>query len=220
MSSHFEGRSAQSILPQEILDYIASRQQDDLTNGSINRELAALKRMFNLALQQGRIIHKPHIPLLKENNIRQGFFEWTEFEAVSSNLVAYLKDPMKFAYFSGWRVRDEVLQLTWRNVDFEAGTVRLEPGTTKNKDGRVIYMTRQVKEVLSLSWARTKLPQRERGEIIRLVFHNAGKPIPNYYKQWHRACRAAGVAGKIPHDFRKTAVRNMVRAGIPERVAM
>ena len=127
---------------------------------------------------------------------------------------------MTFAYFTGWRPRDEVLKLPWRNVDFEAGTVRLEPGTTKTKDGRIIYMTPQVKEVLTQSWERTKLLQRDRGQIIQLVLQNEGMPIVNYYKQWHRACRAAGVAGKIPHDFRKTAVRNMVRAGIQERVAM
>ena len=220
LASDFEGRRAQSILPQDILDYIAGRQKDGLTNGLINRELAALKRMFNLALQQGRIIRKPHIPLLKENNIRQGFFEWTDFEAVRAHLPEYLLAPMTFAYFTGWRPRDEVLKLPWRNVDFEAGTVRLEPGTTKTKDGRIIYMTPQVKEVLTQSWERTKLLQRDRGQIIQLVLQNEGMPIVNYYKQWHRACRAAGVAGKIPHDFRKTAVRNMVRAGIQERVAM
>ncbi len=53
-----------------------------------------------------------------------------------------------------------------------------------------------------------------------LVFHDYGRKIANYYKRWHRACQEAGLVGRIPHDFRRTAVRNMVRAGIPERVAM
>src|SRR5215475_4194659 len=52
------------------------------------------------------------------------------------------------------------------------------------------------------------------------VFHDHGQRIVNYYKRWHRACQEASLSGKIPHDFRRTAVRNMVLAGIPERVAM
>ncbi|MBI3799963.1 MAG: tyrosine-type recombinase/integrase [Deltaproteobacteria bacterium] len=55
---------------------------------------------------------------------------------------------------------------------------------------------------------------------MAFVFHDYGHRIVNYYKRWHQACQEAGLSGKIPHDFRRTAVRNMVRVGIPERVAM
>jgi len=216
----FGGRKAKSIEPRDIATYKANRQADGLTNGSINRELAALKRMFNLALQNGNIISKPHIEMLEENNVRQGFFEWTDFESIRDRLPAYLQPPMIFAYLTGWRVRSEVLTLCWSNVDIKAGTVRLEPGTTKNKDGRVIYMTPELKSLLEAQRAKTLALQRQTDQIITLVFHNEGQPICNYYKAWHNACREAGLSGKIPHDFRRTAVRSMVRAGIPERVAM
>lgn len=62
--------------------------------------------------------------------------------------------------------------------------------------------------------------QRQTGQIIPLVFHDNGHSIVNDDKRWRWACQAAGLPGKIVHDFRRTAVRNMVRAGIPERVAM
>ena len=98
--------------------------------------------------------------------------------------------------------------------------MRLEPGTTKNKDGRVIYMTPELKSLLEAQRVNTLALQRQTDQIITLVFHNEGQPICNYYKAWQKACGEAGLSGKIPHDFRRTAVRNMVRAGIPERVAM
>jgi len=216
----FGGRKAKSIEPKDLTAYKANRIADGLANGSINRELSALKRMFNLALEHGKIISKPHIGLLEENNVRQGFFEWGDFESVRARLPEYLRGPMTFAYLTGWRERDEVVTLSWSNVDFKAGTIRLEPGTTKNKDGRVIYMTPEIRSLLEEQREKTLALQRQTEKIIPLVFHNAGQPICNYYKAWHKACREAGQSGKIPHDFRRTAVRNMVRAGIPERVAM
>jgi len=220
LGRYFGGRKAKSIEPGDISSYKAIRQGDGLANGSINRELAALKRMFNIALEHGSIIRKPHIEMLAENNVRQGFFEWPDFESVRTQLPEYLRGPMTFAYLTGWRVRDEVVTLSWSNVDFKAGTIRLEPGTTKNKDGRVIYKTQELRSLLEDQREKTLALQRQTDKIIPLVFHNEGEPICNYYKAWHKACREAGLSGKIPHDFRRTAVRNMVRAGIPERVAM
>jgi len=216
----FGGRKAKSIKTEDIRAYRTIRQDDGLANGSINRELSALKRMFNLALEHGKIISKPHIGLLEENNVRQGFFEWGDFESLRARLPEYLRGPMTFAYLTGWRERDEVVTLSWSNVDFKTGTIRLEPGTTKNKDGRVIYMTPELRSLLEEQRENTLALQRQVNQIIPLVFHNEGNRICNYYKAWHKACREAGLSGKIPHDFRRTAVRNMVRAGIPERVAM
>lgn len=112
-----------------------------VSNGEINRELTALKRMFTLAMQAGKILYRPHIPMLKEDNVRTGFFEREQFETVRKHLPEALQPVITFAYITGWRITSEVLSLQWRNVDLQAGEVRLDPGTTKNAEGRVFKLT-------------------------------------------------------------------------------
>ena len=106
-----------------------------MSNATINRELAALKRMFSLALRRGRLLHAPYIPLLREDNIRQGFFERDQFESVRAQLPGDLRGLVTLAYHTGWRMRSEIFPLQWPQVDRNVGTIRLEPGTTKNSDG-------------------------------------------------------------------------------------
>jgi integrase len=212
----FSGKRAHEVTTANVKAYIAHRQEEGAKNGSINRELAALKRAFNLALQAGRITRKPYIPMLAENNARQGFFEQWEYEAILAKLPDYLRPPVTFAYYTGWRLRSEVLKLTWQQVDLAAGTVRLEIGTTKNKDGRLIYLTDELRALLLDQWQQHLAQDRD----CSYVFPWRGRRVEKTNRSWNRACGEVGLVGKIPHDFRRTAVRNMVRAGIPERVAM
>jgi integrase len=116
----------------------------------------------------------------------------------------------------------EILNLQWRQVDLNAAEVRLDPGTTKNKDGRVIYLDGELLETMKIQRAFVLSLQRERGEIIPRVFINpeTGDRIRDFRKSWAEACKQTGLSGRLFHDFRRTAVRNMVRAGVPEVVAM
>ena len=68
--------------------------------------------------------------------------------------------------------------------------------------------------------AKTDELQRKLGVLIPVVFHIEGNPFKSYRKAWKTACRKAGLPGRIPHDLRRTAVRNLVRAGVSEVVAM
>jgi integrase len=211
----FAGKTAHGITTADVRAFIVARQEEGAALGEINLELAALKRMFNLALQAEKIYRKPYIPSLRLDNARRGFFEGWEFERLLAKLPEELRGPMSFAYWTGWR-KSEVLSLTWPQVDFEVGTVRLEPGTTKNREGRLIYMTADLRALLEQHWRAHEAAYSD----CPFVFHRNGKRIKDIRGSWDRACTEAGLSGRIPHDFRRTAVRNMVRAGIPERVAM
>ena len=212
----FGHKKAHEITSVDVQAVIIHRKEQKASNGEIGRELAALKRMFNIAKNTEKITKKPYIPTLSEGNVRQGFFERREFEIVLARLPDYLRPPILFAYQVGWRLRSEVFPLTWAQVDLETGTVRLEVGTTKSGEGRTIYLPEALREVIEVQWQ----DHIERYPACSYVFHRRGKPIKCLYEAWRKACREAGVSDKIPHDFRRTAVRNMVRAGIPERVAM
>ncbi len=160
-----------------------------------------------------------YIPLLDEDNIRTGFLNAEVFSIVCKHLPAYLQPIATFGYLTGWR-RGEILTLSWRQVDFEAGTVRLEPGTTKNREGRTIFLTPELLTLLQEQRAKTTALERQQHRIIPWVFHRQGTLIQSFRKAWRRACHQAGQPEQLFHDLRRTAVRNMVRAGIAERIAM
>lgn len=107
----------------------------------INRELAVLKCLLNLGAQQTplKVDRVPYIPMLKEDNVRKGFFEHGDFLALRTALPSYLKGFVTFAYKVGWRV-SEMRGLTWRQVDLNRGIVRPEAGETKNAEGRTVYL--------------------------------------------------------------------------------
>ena len=219
LKKYFSGMKATQITTPVIEKYILQRVDDGLANSSINRELAALKRMFNLGYKQTPpIINRvPHIPRLKENNVRKGFFEHWEFVALKGALPDYLKGFIVFAYRSGWRI-SEIASLTWSQVDRHEGIVRLEAGDSKNAEARTLYLDEELKNVLNHQWSLRKKSRK----ILPYVFLNeyGTDRIKRFDKAWKKACREAGISVKIFHDFRRTAVRNMVRSGIPERVAM
>jgi len=114
-----------------------------------------------------------------------------------------------------------VLTLEWRNVNFEAGTVSIDVGATKNKRGRKINMTLTLRQLLTEQQGLADTLKREQGVIPCRVFTTKdGKPIKSFYKAWKTACRKAGCPGRILHDFRRTAIRNFVRTQIPASIAM
>ena len=92
------------------------------------------------------------------------------------------------SYITGWRTLSEILPLQWCQVDFQAGTVTLDPGTTKNKDGRVFPFTVELRSVLEEQKARRDAMQRE-GLISPWVFTYQGRQFKRYRKSWKSACQ-------------------------------
>jgi integrase len=206
------------LTSEHIRGYIVRRQSEGLANGTINRELAALKRMLRLARQQTPplVITTPHIPHLQEDNVRQGFFTDEEYKLLRAVLPDYVKIPLIIGYWTGMRA-GEILRLRWEQLDLERGFLRLEPGTTKNGKGRLIPLVTEVREVL-WQWKQHVLAHYP---ACRWVCHYRGKrllAVPT--KSWRNACARVGLNGKLFHDLRRTAIRNMVRLGISERIAM
>jgi integrase len=210
---------ARDITSDRITKYVARRLDERAKNSTINRELAALKRAFRLAHRAGRVASLPHIDTLHENNARKGFFEREQFNAVLRYLSGDLRPVVHAAYLTGWRVQSELLSRRRQHVDLKDGWLRLEPGETKNGEGRNFPLTAELRTVLEEQIARTRELEVATGQIIPWLFHRDGKPIKDFRHAWKTACRAAGVR-RPKHDFRRTAVRNLERMGISRSAAM
>jgi len=182
---------------------------------TVNRELSALRRMFSLAVEAGRLVWKPAITMLDESdNVREGFFEPAEFDAVCRQLPTDVADAVTFAYLTGWR-RGEVIGLEWSRVtlDDERGVITLPPKKSKNKKPRTLILAGDLLALVQHRWA-------ERVPACPHVFHRDGRRLRDFRRVWQAACDAAGVHGRLFDDLRRSAVPNMVRARVPEKLAM
>jgi len=241
----FGGMRVPSITTARISEYIEERRAEGMANATINRELSALKRMLKLGLRTTppKVGQMPYIPKLEEKNTRKGFFEHGEFHALRDALPDYLRPVVTFAYHSGWR-RAEILGLTWEKVDLKAGIIRLDPGETKNDEARTLYLDAELSALMQQLVATRRLgcPYVFHVKKQRIGESQKTWKIGEFRKTWKTACIKVGlcepmrddqgkpvltkkgkvvfVPTRIFHDFRRTAVRNMIRSGIPERVAM
>jgi len=223
LEEFFGNHRAQNITFAAVERYKRVRLEMGAARSTVNTELSALSKAFKLAKRARLVAHVPPIDRFGDlDNVRQGFFEEGDFRAVLAQLPDYLQAPVEFGYYTGWRVRSEVLTLTWAQIDFVAKTVRLEPGTTKTRVGRTFPFATfpQLEHLLHAQRVRTEEHQRVTGQILPWVFHRNGQRIRGYRKAWVGACNRAGQEGKLVHDLRRTAVRNLERAGVSRSVAM
>jgi integrase len=217
----FGGRLATRIGSVELDKYVEERKTGVGTeaevqrNGTINRELAVLKAMFNHGsrLDPPLVSRVPKFPeKLRESNPRSGWLDDSQYEALQDHAKhVWLRGFLAVAYNFGFR-KGELLSLKVRQVNLRDRTIQLLPGTTKNDKGRTIKMTDDVHERLTAC-----VEGKQPGDA--LFTWDGGSPVRDYRVAWSKMCKAA----KVPillHDFRRSAIRNMIRAGVPEKTAM
>jgi integrase len=220
LDQFFSFRLVRDITPDRVTAYTAARRDEHAANATINRELAALKLMLRLGERAGKVVNRPYVGMLEERNRRTGFFEDEQFEAILTHLSEDLRPVFGTAFVTGWRVKSEILTREKSHLDLKAGWLRLEPGETKNDEGRMFPLLPRLRQILEIQVERTRQIEQETGRIIRWLFHRDGRPIKSFRRAWLTACTKAGLSGRIPHDFRRTAIRNLERAGIARSAAM
>jgi integrase len=211
LSAHFGGLRALDIRQTQIQAYIRQRLADGLKNASINRELAALRRMFSLAKKQEVLSRVPVIELLQENNVRQNFLQPADFEAIQRHLPDYLRDGLRWLYLCGGR-KNEMVSLQWRDVGDSEVVIRAE--NTKTKRSRTIPLVGELSAIIERQRSARRLD-------CQYVFHRHGKSLGDFRKAWHAARVEAGYPNTWIHDFRRSAARNLVRTpGVSMHTAM
>lgn len=216
------GPTVGNINTETSRTFARQRLAEGAGNATINRSLACLRRMLHIAHEDGRIQFVPKIRLLKEPPARNGFLELQKFEELVALLPTHLKPLIIFLYWCGVRV-GEALQIEWSQVDLDARLIQLEEEQTKNAEARVVPLPAIL--VMMLKEISPKTGRVFDGTNLRV--------------EWQKACAACGLGtrtlvkpededsyqwykyeGLIVHDLRRSAVRNLVNAGVPERVAM
>lgn len=213
----FGHHRAVEITPAHIETYKAERlaavttRKTTTARGTINWELSTLSRAFTLGREQGRVSAVPFIRKFPEGAARQGFTDRGTFDKVLAGLPPVLADVARFAYESAWR-HEEILGLTWADVNREGRLVTLQADRSKNAEARELPLVGALLEVIERRHAdRAPTPW---------VFHHGGRRWTDFRKSWAKATKAAGVAGLLFHDLRRSAVRNLDAAGVSQSVAM
>ncbi len=216
----FADRRAVGVSPDVVDRFIEARLAEGKAPATVNRETQLLGQAFRLALKRGRLATVPYIRHLPERNVRDGFFERADFEAVASHLPPYLQDFARFGYLTGIR-RGRLASMRWTDVDWDARVVWLHRGESLNKRGSKVPLEDELGEIVARRW-EARHYQGEDGQpaVSLYVFHRDGRPIGDIRKAWASACKTGGVAGRLFHDLRRSFIRNAIRSGVPEAVAM
>jgi len=175
------------------------------TPAEVNKEVVCLKTIFNRAVRHEKLSINPiaGIKRLPENNIRQSILTDDEFQALLDASEDHLKPIIEMAYYMGMR-RDEIVKLTWPEVDIKRGFIRLGKERTKTDCGRSIPLHPVVRATLE------RIPRSIHTERVYL---RNGQPFDEIKHSFQTACKNAGLTNFCFHDLRHCALNNLRRAG-------
>jgi integrase len=216
---------APAITTEKAREYLLKRRAEGAADGTIQQEMALLKRTFSLAIRSNKIARAPYIPVPRVDNVRKGFIEREGYIRLHAELPEYLRPFVTMAYTTGMR-RGEIVTLKWDNVDLLSGIVRLNVGETKNGEGRVIPLGEELLECLKSQLRLRNNTVPDCPLVFFRIIRTKENPVPSWVpigdfrKVWETACAKCGLVGLLIHDLRRAAVRNLLRAGVQEQVAM
>ena len=205
---------AADVTTDALDSYIAKRKEEKAENATINRELAILRHAFFLAYRsKPRKVHEvPPFPRLKENPPRAGFVDDAQYKKLCDNCVEpWLRAMLAVAYSFGFR-KGELLNLRVRQVDLLNRTLTLDAGETKNGEGRSVKLTNETYTLLCQCVVR-----KQPGDFV--FTWKDGGAVKDFRVAWAKLVKAAGLSELLFHDLRRSAVRNMIRRGVPQVVA-
>jgi integrase len=211
LDDFFGGMSVVSITTDVLREFITTRKAVGASGPTCNRNLALLRRMFRLAQRENKVQATPYFPMESESPARQGFVEQKDFQMLRDALPESLRPFVTFLYQTGCRT-GAAKEIKWEWVDLDVGTVELPAGVCKNGDALTLPLSTELVGMLKKMF-KTDSP----------VFDTT-----NFRKSWNAACVKVGLGtqdkyiyrGLIPHDLRRSAVRNMRKAGVDQSVAM
>ncbi len=230
---HFGDMRASAVRVPVITNYMKSRKDAGRALDSINRELGLLRRAFTLGAANGKVgpANVPDFKGLfqKEKNARQGFWEHSEYEAFRDALPVDERGLFVFGYWTGCRF-GEISALEWSQVDFAGKAVRLRADQTKPGEPRIIplggpgadlhdMLLDQQKRHAALCPESPWVFFRQGSKYENRESPRRGGQVADIRKGWAKAAKETGI-DRLFHDLRRTGVRNLVRAGVPEKVAM
>jgi integrase len=218
----FAGDAALTITTDRIDRYADQRVAADAKPTTVNRELAALRRAFRIAVRKQLLPTMPVVTLLPEDNVREGFIDPPEFARLLAALrvldAADVADAAEFAYLTCLR-RGNALGARWSwfklTTDVSGavvgGSVRLPGAVTKNKKPLALALTGQLLALVARRWTR-------RHAACPFVFHRDGRQLGRFDAAWNAACEAVGLPRMLFHDLRRSGARNYRKAGVDEDV--
>lgn len=210
----FAGWFAAEITTDAVEHYKGDRLHEGKARGTVNRELMALSKMFRLAHERELIFRRPIIKLLRlGDNSRKGFVNAAQFYAIHAHLPEWFKDPAEWMFLIGWR-SGATKALERRDYDVATRTLRMRSETAKNEKAiEIILPPSRYREVIEHAMASAR-------PDCRYLFHRDGEQIGDWRRYWRKACDAAGLHGILVHDLRRSAVKNMRKARVPDPIAM
>ncbi len=220
-------RPAASVTAEVVDGYIDDRKAEGLSGATIDRETEFIRRAFTLGIVKRKIAFRPHVPKLtkKHANARQGFLDRADFEEILRHVGDEdFRDALAWAYWTGMRPC-ELCALTWAAHDKTSKVLRLAPRDAKTGRPRLIPLVGPLAEILARR-------EKRRTPKTPLIFHSLSRTMAarsggssngwqtRLWKLWRAACATTGRSSLVPYDLRRSAVRNLIRAGAPQKVAM